>query len=573
MPSIGTLPKELVSLIAELVHPSTIVSFALLDKRTLACSTKALHLHQSRLSLHLLHDRSPNNMVDLLRKLIANPNLSWYVRRFEIFGNRTSWEEWKSKVYLNGEEVSDDEYDEAVKQGWPEIMVNMSSLDQSFFSDEELDFFHEFLVCRFNLDDIEAERWMQKLRLGNEEPLRAILMALATQLKTVVFVGYDYTRSSSHPFSLLSTILSNLVDRKGTWNSDYFRNLENVSINTPANLTGALPWCIIPMPSIVPLFTLPAIKSLSLTDVGAPDENINESDWPQPPRSSALEHLYMNSCELNTKALLTVLRAPRLLKTFDTDVCDHQVITPALSTNFSDSLEILDISTGTIPEPLVAFKVLKVIKISIAALTDPPPPYFIFEHDIVYEWNFQRTEGCIKTWKNLNALLPPSIEDITIVDWDPQPLLLEEEIPGYLAMLLDVVKVKPLCSCGVGNDATDPLRNPPIYPKPNLNSLCTRDQMTNKTESCGSSEDFYKDIASSCKDRNIDWQVDDCDRHWKRHWTWKYDALQSEPQLMRRRSRSLDDVITGLCRLRHSLNYPTRYASDQDVQTSGQSLH
>ncbi|KAL9625186.1 MAG: hypothetical protein Q9160_000588 [Pyrenula sp. 1 TL-2023] len=99
-----SLPNEVLALIAAVVHPSTIVSYALTSKRIWKCSVKALELHRTRLSYRFVHDRSPQGVVSLLRSLIGDTSLSWYIRRLESWAARDKWEGWKPLTFVNAVE-------------------------------------------------------------------------------------------------------------------------------------------------------------------------------------------------------------------------------------------------------------------------------------------------------------------------------------------------------------------------------------------------------------------------------------------------------------------------------------
>lgn len=96
MLSITDLPVELITCIADDIYPGTAVSFACACRLLHSCIAARLRECRRKSGvLYTLHDREPMRIVKLLRELMRDPDLGYYVRKFEIWAKRDKPAHWK----------------------------------------------------------------------------------------------------------------------------------------------------------------------------------------------------------------------------------------------------------------------------------------------------------------------------------------------------------------------------------------------------------------------------------------------------------------------------------------------
>lgn len=90
------LPSELLMHIVTLVDPPSLLDFAFTCKKVARCSIGVLRQHQqAHAQYRVISDLQPSTIPTLLRLVIRDPIVAWHVRSFEIWGSRSTWEDWR----------------------------------------------------------------------------------------------------------------------------------------------------------------------------------------------------------------------------------------------------------------------------------------------------------------------------------------------------------------------------------------------------------------------------------------------------------------------------------------------
>lgn len=183
-----SLPEELLAEIASYLHAGSIFPFALTCKATYHHVDEALERHRGYHDTYSVsHDRLPLTVPTLLRLAINDPQVGWHIRALDFWGARPSFQKWKTWSFYHPYGLDDPD-------DWPEPSEDHSMLDQSFYTDDELDTFARLMIMELHLSAEDTEEWMSKLREGWDEPLKGLLMALSPKLDRVNFVAYGSTR-------------------------------------------------------------------------------------------------------------------------------------------------------------------------------------------------------------------------------------------------------------------------------------------------------------------------------------------------------------------------------------------
>ena len=201
----------------------------------------------------MIHDRNPITIPSLLRSSLSEPEILCYSRSLEIWDLRESFEEWKSPIF---------DWDPS---DWSEESHDYSHLDNTFYSDEELQSYRSLLSNLLHLKEPLVNKWMERLRSGSEEPQKMLLMAMSPRLNKAVFVEYDswQLENKSHPYRMLGSALRALAPFP-SFQWPCFQNLKTVVVGQYSELRHPHDAFYPHSRVIAPLFLLPAIEELHL---------------------------------------------------------------------------------------------------------------------------------------------------------------------------------------------------------------------------------------------------------------------------------------------------------------------
>lgn len=182
--TLSSLSDELFLRIVSFLTPPALLSFALSHRRALNCSQRLLTRHQEWDSqFRIIHDRAPLFIPTLLQLGLADPQGElWHVRRFESWGTRLNWSEWDTfDVNKNDGDLGED--------GGPWESDDHTGLTGEYYDGEYGDAMEELMRDRLYFDEEETRRWMERIREGSDEVLKGLMIALAPNINTVIFVA------------------------------------------------------------------------------------------------------------------------------------------------------------------------------------------------------------------------------------------------------------------------------------------------------------------------------------------------------------------------------------------------
>ena len=180
MNSLLCLPDEIVSDIGDQLNPSSVVAFAKTCKRVHACSKKTLSkCAEINGRLHLLHDRHPMTLLNVLREIVADPSHAWYIRDIELWELRESFSCWRTPIF---EKSNPYEPNDPRRKNWVEEHHDFRHLGDAsrkpLYGQDELDQYRRLLVGLLHLPLSEAEQRIDQLVIGCDKALRVLLVAL-----------------------------------------------------------------------------------------------------------------------------------------------------------------------------------------------------------------------------------------------------------------------------------------------------------------------------------------------------------------------------------------------------------
>jgi hypothetical protein len=179
------IPDELYLRIANFLDPRSLLLFALTHKRAFHCVQNSLKDHQAwDVEYRAIHDRSPLLIPTLLTQILEDPQADplWHLLRFESWGTRLNWGDWDTfGVNANDYEVGED--------GGLVESDDHTHLDATYYSDDIVAVMEEVMKTSLMLDEAKTEKWVDFIRAGSDHVLKALLMALAPRLETVVFIA------------------------------------------------------------------------------------------------------------------------------------------------------------------------------------------------------------------------------------------------------------------------------------------------------------------------------------------------------------------------------------------------
>jgi len=473
MPDLLSLPNELVCRILELIHPDSLVSFALANRQIYAKSLHSLQIHRDRFSnLRLIHDRNPTNVPSAMRNAVSEPNLAWYTRSLEVWECRRNFSTWKSPVFDEGNPAEDPDSDE--HRNWPEQHYDYSHLGLSYFGDDELDQYHSLLLHTLHLSEARAEIWMKILESGYDEPLKVLLMALLPRLNKITFMLFDTWQNSGsankNPLRLFFASLRRLALLPALqW--PCFQSLMEVTVGQTHNLRYDNEKYYPTPYTIAPLLLLPTIQKLTLNSLSDADSHAGsdpEDDdeypyiWEWESHISACQDLQFNNCFLALETVTSLLGGIKALRsfTFVNGYLNERELVVSLLKNAKLSLEVLRLDRSFVPcdmRILKGFENLRRLEVVDRLLIDPTT-YKGYRFD-----EFDRCTFGVADWIDFVASLPSTLETLTIYFLHERSF--EHEVQGLVKQLSLLVAAKSsdqfsnLCEICIGNILSRSLHN------------------------------------------------------------------------------------------------------------------
>lgn len=380
------LSTELVLGILDKVLPEDIESMSLVSKSIYRLAIPRLEEHRKlrkqysnfRNLVEFKHKywHDPGGLLaDLLCKIMTDSRLGHYVKKIELgLWNSGAKDGWKPDEVF-------------------EKQVTTSRTRPQHYSKTNMDIIEEAVRAIEIIPTEEVDDWLHQIRLGNEDPLIALLFLHAPNLHSLRFVDPDRRR---YPSYLLKTIQRVAV--QGSLVKPYPSHFKEVEIDFAEgweDLDFVKAFMSLPSPISVRAETL---------FVDGRTHEANSAVLAQP--SNVME-LSFNKCLLPEQAISELLRGVKNLKTFAYNFIhlwrERDYNTPfnclavmhSLAANASHTLETLKLSASSLETshiaPLCKFSALREVKIRTSRC-------FLVDSNIAY----------------LVSVLPVSIEKLAI---------------------------------------------------------------------------------------------------------------------------------------------------------------
>lgn len=354
------LSNELVLGILEEVLPDDIESISLASKRIYQLAIPRLEEHRRLRKQYTkfknvvqnkdMHWHDPGGLLaNLFCNIMTDARIGHYVKKIDLslwnFSARDGWQP-----------------DEVFEK---QTTTSKSRLRQD--SKTNMDIIEEAIRATEIIPTEEVDEWLHQIRLGNEDPLVALLFLHAAKLHTLRFVS-PYSRSV--PSYLLKTIQR--VAGQGSTAKTYSLHFEKVKI------WFAEGWENEGLDFVKAFMSLPSITSVKTESLFVDDRTYeaNSAILPQP--SNAM-NLSFRSGFLPQQAFSELLRGVRNLKTFAYNFThlwrDHDYTPPfdclnlmkSIEANASHTLENLKLSALNLETsqlaPIRGFSALREIEI------------------------------------------------------------------------------------------------------------------------------------------------------------------------------------------------------------------
>lgn len=335
-PTLTSLPQELVLRIIELTHPASHLDLACTCKILAQSCSNILQRHREAHNKSTVSDLLPESIPNVVRALTRGGGdtvLAWHVRSLEVWGTRSSWDDWKPfRLGPPG----------PVEEDWPPSRFDpaASPLEWSI-DEEELEVYGRILRDELHLPEDHLTKARQELEKGDDGILKVLAIALCPHLESVKYVwarnlllplvAIDQTlilsnnrnRDSSHAWLTL-VIEESLA--KSTW-APGLVSLRKVAIGVKSGTwldRTVVAEVIHGEELLTALVKLPWINSVYYQ--GFRDHRRGGNEPPRSPEEAAhgltrgcssLEHLFLHEIDwMNYDFRTALLGAPRVLKTF-----------------------------------------------------------------------------------------------------------------------------------------------------------------------------------------------------------------------------------------------------------------
>lgn len=379
------LSTELVLAILEEVLPEDIESMSLVSKNIYQLAIPRLEEHRMlrkrysyfRNSVEFKHRHwhDPGGLLaDLLCNIITDARLGHYVKKIDLgLWNSGAKDGWKPDEVF-------------------EKQVTLSKARPEYHSKTSMDIIEEAIRAIEVVPTEEVDDWLRQIRLGNEDPLVALLFLYAPNLESLTFVDPDRRR---HPSYLLKTVQRVAV--QGSTVKPYPSHLRNV------NIYFAEGWEDLDF--VKAFMSLPSPTSITTESLFI-DGRTHETSSAILRQPSNVMGLSFDGCLVPEQVISELLRGATNLKTFTYGYRHlwHEDYKPpfnclavmhSLAANASHTLETLELKTSNLETnhiaPICRFSALRELKVRTSRC-------FVTESNIPY----------------LVSILPASIEKLAI---------------------------------------------------------------------------------------------------------------------------------------------------------------
>ncbi|RSL99154.1 hypothetical protein CDV31_012332 [Fusarium ambrosium] len=329
------LSAELLFHIIDYVHPSSHLPLAL------TCSQ--LHRHsQSILARHraahsIASDLQPETVLELLRGAETCSVELWHVRELELWGNRSTWEDWRA-------------WD--VSETGLIRLADTEPIEANLQREEIMGFF-SMVKQWWDIPEYEFDAARNELETGADGFLKMLLIASCPRLYSIRFAK-EKERDMHMSLRWMAKAVSWSMD-SGRWPPG-FQSLRNVAIGVS---TGAPreeeeqnhDGFQLEFMDFAAVLNLPSIHNLYIRDLypdweeeGQDDEDSVMENYRLEPRSSTIQHIYIDRAQGLQVFYHPFLGVSKDLKSMtlrgldDWTQCDDTDIIPeALSKNYPDT--------------------------------------------------------------------------------------------------------------------------------------------------------------------------------------------------------------------------------------------
>lgn len=379
------LSTELVLGILEEVLPEDIESMSLVSKRIHQLAIPRLEEHRKLRKQYTkfrnlveykhMHWHDPGGLLaNLLCNIMTNARLGHYVKKlnFDLWncGTKNGWK--PDEVF---------EKQVTIRKSRPEQHTKTS-----------MDIIEEAIRAVEIIPEEEVDDWLHQIRLGNEDPLVALLFLYAPNLESLRFVDPDRRR---HPSHLLKTIQR--VALQGPSVKPYPSHFKKAKIYFVEGWED--------LDFVKAFMSLPSLTSLKTESLFI-DGRTHETDSAILRQPSNIMEISFDGCLVPEKVISELLRGVKNLKTFVYSYTHlwHEDYRPpfnclavmhSLASNASHTIESLELRSSDLETshiaPICRFSALRELKIRTSRC-------FIAKCNIAY----------------LVSVLPASIEKLTI---------------------------------------------------------------------------------------------------------------------------------------------------------------
>ena len=186
---------------------------------------------------------------------------------------------------------------------------DFTHLDRSFFASEELATYRERLEV-LALDHDQLEQWMSALEIGNDEPLKVMLISVCQNLKSLVYVTYEgdhYGSPVKHPLDYMTTVIRNIVASPSQDWPLGFSSIQRVIIAERTDHLRPSEQFLTSTADVTPFFLLPSLQSIKLNVVGA--SNSDTYIWEWNGRQSNVRQVEMYVCSMSLATVQNIFNA------------------------------------------------------------------------------------------------------------------------------------------------------------------------------------------------------------------------------------------------------------------------
>lgn len=446
MKPITDLPPEIITQIAECVHPGDVANFARANRLFFTCAEQRLEYCQRKAGeLHYIHDREPLRLLQLLRSFLQEPELAFFVRRYEIWATRKDASDWTWNALgfggrdwgTNGRDrPSEPDFDYA------ERVRNDNMLDTN-----ELEIYEAFLIDDLGVKPKEACRWMKRLRKkGDDQVIKVILMALCPRLNTIVWINNRNWDGRFNPFELLDLCIRGVHAKHKDQPWPHFQSVRQVvtGVSHEGIWTRGC-WYHPTWHENASLFLLPSVETLRFDMTN--HHNVGGTyEWEWPDSKSNVNNLVFDAnADGDTKTFHSLLSGIGRLETiegFNWRVSKDDFVASLVEYQ-SDSLRGLDLSsmhvmTMSTTEGLSKLSQLKALQHIHFDVNDLIRGVPFVNDPITDAWADDRSSEPVRL--RLKDVLPQTIESVRISSKVRRAISSESQ--SFLGMLKEFVRAK-----------------------------------------------------------------------------------------------------------------------------------